>query len=411
MSGRVEIVTFGCRLNAYESEAMREAAQGSEHEHTVIVNTCAVTGEAERQARQAIRKLRRENPGAKIIVTGCAAQTNHQAFAAMPEVDRVLGNRSKLDPMVLAGSEKLVLDDMHDVREQAGHLLSGFEGRARAFVQIQQGCDRDCTFCVIPAARGPSASLPAGRIVEEIGGLVARGWKEIVLTGVDIASWGSDLPGNPTLGGLVRRLLSLVTDLPRLRLSSLDPAACDDELFTVLANEPRLLPHLHLSIQAGGDMVLKRMKRRHNREDIVNLVKRLRAARPDIALGADLIAGFPTESEEDFAATFSLIEECEISHLHVFPYSARKGTPAARMPQIPMPVRKERAARLRAAGEREMKKLMESRLGQEVEVLVERDNRGHCRHFLPVRLIGEYESGRMVVARVQAIEEGMLIAQ
>jgi threonylcarbamoyladenosine tRNA methylthiotransferase MtaB len=411
MSGRVEIVTFGCRLNAYESEAMREAAQGGEHEHTVIINTCAVTGEAERQARQAIRKVRRENPTAKIIVTGCAAQTNHETFAAMPEVDRVLGNRSKLDPMVLAGNEKLVLDDMREVREQAGHLLSGFEGRARAFVQIQQGCDRDCTFCVIPAARGPSISLPVGRIVEEIGGLVTRGWKEIVLTGVDIASWGSDLPGSPTLGGLVRRLLALVPDLPRLRLSSLDPAACDDELFAVLTKEQRLLPHLHLSIQAGGDMVLKRMKRRHSREDIINLIKRLRAARPDIALGADLIAGFPTESEEDFAATLSLIKECAISHLHVFPYSARKGTPAARMPQIPMPVRKERAAILREAGEREMEKLMASRIGQSLEVLVERDNRGHCRHFLPVRLIDEHEPGQIVAVKAIRIEEGILVAK
>jgi threonylcarbamoyladenosine tRNA methylthiotransferase MtaB len=411
MSGRVEIVTFGCRLNAYESEAMREAAQLSEHEHMVIVNTCAVTGEAERQARQAIRKLRRENPGATIIVTGCAAQTNHEVFAAMPEVDRVLGNRSKLDPLILLGSEKLVLDDMREIREQAGHLLSGFEGRARAFVQIQQGCDRDCTFCVIPSARGPSISLPAGRIVEEIGGLVTRGWKEIVLTGVDIASWGSDLLGSPTLGGLVRRLLSLVADLPRLRLSSLDPAACDDELLTVLANEQRLLPHLHLSIQSGGDMTLKRMKRRHSREDVLSLVARVRAIRPDIALGADLIAGFPTESEEDFAATLSLIEECGLSHIHVFPYSARKGTSAARMPQLPMSVRKERAACLRAAGDKVMRKLMESLIGGEVEVLVERDNRGHCRHFLPVQLVGEYEPGTIVKANVQEINEGVLIAK
>ncbi|MGE3936730.1 MAG: tRNA (N(6)-L-threonylcarbamoyladenosine(37)-C(2))-methylthiotransferase MtaB, partial [Rhodospirillaceae bacterium] len=324
------VVSFGCRLNAFEAEVIRRNAAAAGLGDTVVVNTCAVTAEAVRQARQAIRKARRDNPDARIVVTGCAAQIEPETFAAMPEVDHVLGNEEKLRPEAFAdlGPQRVVVEDIMTVRETAGHLVDGFDGRARAFVQVQQGCDHRCTFCIIPFGRGPNRSVPAGVVVDQVRTLVARGWREIVLTGVDITSYGRDLPGAPTLGQLVRRLLALVPELPRLRLSSLDPVAVDGDLMRALAEEPRLMPHLHLSLQAGDDLVLKRMKRRHLRADAIRLCAEARRVRPDVAFGADLIAGFPTETEEMFARTLDIVDECGIAYLHVFPYSERAGTPA-----------------------------------------------------------------------------------
>ncbi|HRQ83329.1 MAG TPA: tRNA (N(6)-L-threonylcarbamoyladenosine(37)-C(2))-methylthiotransferase MtaB, partial [Azospirillaceae bacterium] len=326
-----EIVTFGCRLNAYESEVMRGHARAAGLSEVVIVNTCAVTSEAERQARQTIRKLRRERPDAKIVVTGCAAQIDPARFAAMPEVDRVLGNQEKLAPESwgLAATERVAVNDIMSVKETAAHLISGFEDRARAFIQAQQGCDHRCTFCIIPFGRGPSRSVPIGAMVEQVRALTAAGYREVVLTGVDITSYGPDLPGAPSLGQMIRRLLAAVPELPRLRLSSLDPVEIDDDLWRLIENEPRLLPHLHLSLQAGDDMILKRMKRRHSRADAVAFCERARRARPDVVFGADLIAGFPTETDEQFDNTLRLLEDCGLTWLHVFPYSPRPGTPAA----------------------------------------------------------------------------------
>ncbi|HSR71119.1 MAG TPA: tRNA (N(6)-L-threonylcarbamoyladenosine(37)-C(2))-methylthiotransferase MtaB, partial [Kiloniellales bacterium] len=348
-----QIVTFGCRLNAYESEVMRGHARAAGCSDTVIVNTCAVTAEAERQARQAIRRARRDNPKSRIIVTGCAAQIDPARYAAMPEVDRVLGNAEKLAPesFYADDSQRVSVGDIMALRETAGHLIDGIAGRTRAFVQVQQGCDHRCTFCVIPYGRGNSRSLPAGAVVEQVRRLVENGAAEVVLTGVDITSYGGDLPGRPRLGQLVRRLLALVPELKRLRLSSIDAIELDDDLLRLLAEEPRLMPHLHLSLQSGDDMILKRMKRRHGRAQAVALCEEIRALRPDVVFGADLIAGFPTETEAMFRNSLSLVEDCGLTYLHVFPYSARPGTPAARMPQLPVALRRERAARLRARGE------------------------------------------------------------
>ena len=334
MSG-LEVITFGCRLNAYESEVMRGRARAAGLTEGVIVNTCAVTGEAERQARQAIRRARRRNPEATIIATGCAAQLDPTGYAAMPEVDRVIGNREKLTLEGLSpdtGAD-IAVGDIMAVRETAGHLVAGYEARARAFVQVQNGCDHRCTFCIIPFARGPSRSVPLGAIAAEVRALVANGHSEVVLSGVDLGHYGSDLPGRPRLGEAVRRLLQAVPELPRLRLSSIDPAQIDPALERLFAEEPRLMPHLHLSVQAGDDMVLKRMKRRHSRAGVLALCRRLRALRPGIVFGADLIAGFPTETQAMFENTRRLIEEAGLVWLHVFPYSPRPGTPAARMPQ------------------------------------------------------------------------------
>lgn len=381
------VVTFGCRLNSHESAVMRDQARAAGLDDAIIVNTCAVTKEAERQACQAIRKLRRENPGARLIVTGCAAQLDPARFAAMPEVDQVLGNVEKLRAESYhSNGAPLQVTDIMTVRETAGHLLSGFEDRARAFVQVQQGCDHRCTFCIIPFARGPNRSVPMGRVVDQVRALVEAGYAEVVLTGVDITSYGADLPGRPSLGQMVRRLLALVPELPRLRLSSLDPVGVDDELLRLVAEEPRLLPHLHLSIQAGDDLILKRMKRRHLRGDVVALAARLRDLRPGIALGADLIAGFPTETEAQAANTLSLVDDADLTHLHVFPYSARPGTPAARMPAVSGDVARARAAALRAAGQRRLASRLAARVGQGAEVLVERTGFGHSEDYLPVDL-------------------------
>jgi threonylcarbamoyladenosine tRNA methylthiotransferase MtaB len=407
------IVTFGCRLNAYESEVMREHARAAETgTETVIVNTCAVTAEAERQARQAIRKLRRDHPGARIVVTGCAAQVHPEKFAGMPEVDQVLGNADKMKPDAFAAPapERIVVTDIMEVREVAAHLVSGFEGRARAFVEVQQGCDHRCTFCIIPFGRGPNRSVPMGRIVEQVRELAASGFAEVVLTGVDVTAYGSDLPGKPSFGQMVRRLLAQVPELPRLRLSSLDPVEVDDDLLRVIAEEPRLMPHFHLSVQAGDDMVLKRMKRRHLRDDVLRLAARLRELRGDIALGADIIAGFPTEDDDMFRRSLDLVDEAALTHLHVFPYSPRPGTPAARMPQVAGDVVKRRAAELRAKGEAAMAAFIASRVGSEATVLVEAEGEGHCEHYLPVRVAGA-PAGSIVAVRLATGEDGGLVGE
>ncbi|MBL8706772.1 MAG: tRNA (N(6)-L-threonylcarbamoyladenosine(37)-C(2))-methylthiotransferase MtaB [Rhodospirillales bacterium] len=389
-----EVISFGCRLNAYESAAMRGLASEAGLTDAVIVNTCAVTAEAERQARQAIRKARRQRPGATIIVTGCAAQIAPEKFAAMPEVDRVLGNTEKLRAADLNPSlaqPRVAVGDIMAVRETAGHLLpaqvgDGFEDRARAFLQVQQGCDHRCTFCIIPYGRGNSRSDPVGSVVEQARGFVAQGFNELVLTGVDLTAYGADLPGKPGLGQLVRRLLALVPDLKRLRLSSLDPVEIDEDLWRLIAEEERLMPHLHLSAQAGDDMVLKRMKRRHLRQDMIRMVERARALRPDVVFGADLIAGFPTETEAMFQNTLALVEDCGLTFLHVFPFSPREGTPAARMPAVHPSETRDRARRLRQAGEAALRRHVARRAGSLDSVLVERDGQARARDYTPVRL-------------------------
>jgi len=410
-----EILTFGCRLNAYESEVMRGHIAGAGLDNIVVVNTCAVTGEAERQARQAIRRARRAHPGARIVVTGCAAQIAPDRYAAMAEVDAVLGNAEKLSPdswtRLKDGGEPAVrVNDIMSLRETANHMIGGLEGRARAFVQVQQGCDHRCTFCIIPFGRGPSRSVPVAEIVRQVRTLVENGYREVVLTGVDLTDYGRDLPGQPTLGSLARRLLTHVPELPRLRLSSLDPVEVDDALLALAGDEPRLLPFFHLSIQAGDDMVLKRMKRRHSRADAVAICARLRGLRPDAAFGADLIAGFPTETGAMFDNTLALVEECGLTHLHVFPYSARGGTPAARMPQVPVAVRRERAARLREAGARQMTALLDARLGRTASVLVEKDRAGHCEQYLPVEIDRDVAPGEIVAATVTGRADNRLTA-
>jgi len=405
----VEIVTFGCRLNTYESEVMRGFAHTGAH--TVIVNTCAVTAEAERQARQAIRRLAREKPDARIVVTGCAAQIDPAAWSALPGVDRVLGNAEKLRPESWAAGSGSLVGDIMSARHTASHLVTEFAGRARAFVQVQQGCDHRCTFCVIPFGRGPNRSVPVGAVVAQVRALVEQGFHEVVLTGVDIASYGPDLPGSIGLGQLVRRLLAQVPELPRLRLSSLDPASIDDELWRLIAGEPRLMPHLHLSLQAGSDLILKRMKRRHLTQDAARVIERARSVRPGIAIGADLIAGFPTETDALFRETLDFVETNALPFLHVFPYSERPGTPAARMPSVPKPIRKERAARLREAGLAASQAFFETQQNQIVSILTESSRSGHTEHFAPVRLVSETTPGSVIAAHVIGISGDSLLAE
>jgi threonylcarbamoyladenosine tRNA methylthiotransferase MtaB len=384
-----EVITFGCRLNAFESEVIRRAAAAAGLTGAVIVNTCAVTAEAERQARQAIRRARRRHPGARIVVTGCAAHLSPERYAALPEVDRVLDNQAKLWPQSYLPEEAALPDPI----ETAPHLVDGFEGKCRGFLQVQQGCDHRCTFCIIPYARGASRSVPMGVIADQTRRLVAADYREIVLTGVDLTAYGTDLPGRPSLGQMVRRLLAAVPELRRLRLSSLDPAEIDAELWRLLAEEERLMPHLHLSLQAGDDLILKRMKRRHSRGQAIAVAKRARAVRPEVALGADLIAGFPTETEEMFRQTLDLIGECGLAFVHVFPYSMRAGTPAARMPQLPGAVIKERAARLRAAGEAAFAAELSARIGSETDVLIERPGMGRAAFYAPVSFTAPGDAG------------------
>jgi threonylcarbamoyladenosine tRNA methylthiotransferase MtaB len=392
----VDIVTFGCRLNTYESEVMRREAEaaglGGLKDGAVIFNTCAVTGEALRQARQAIRKARRDRPGARIIVTGCAAQTDPAGFAGMDEVDLVLGNEEKLKAhhyralpdFGVNDTEKARVNDIMSVRETAGHLVDAIEGRARAFVQVQNGCDHRCTFCIIPYARGNSRSVPMGAVVEQAQRLVDNGYAEIVLSGVDLTSYGADLPGAPKLGRLVATLLRQVPGLRRLRLSSIDSVEADAELIETIAGEPRLMPHLHLSLQSGDDMILKRMKRRHDRAQAIRFCADLRAARPDIAFGADIIAGFPTETDAMFENSLRIVEECGLTHLHVFPFSPRKGTPAARMPPVDGATVRARAARLRQAGEAAHRRHLDGLVGTTQSVLVEKPGIGRTEGFAVV---------------------------
>jgi threonylcarbamoyladenosine tRNA methylthiotransferase MtaB len=390
----VEVITFGCRLNAFESEVIAREAAGAGLADTIIINSCAVTNEAVAQARQSIRRLKRMRPGARIVVTGCAAQTQSEMFADMAEVDRVIGNDDKMRgdswratraAFAIDADEKIAVSDIMTVREMAPHLVEGFQsGLPRAFVQVQNGCDHRCTFCIIPFGRGNSRSVPMGAVVDQIRALVAHGHAEIVLTGVDLTSYGADLPGAPTLGTLTKNILRHVPELHRLRISSIDSIEADSDLLDVIASDERLMPHLHLSLQSGDDRILKRMRRRHARRDAIEFCTRVRRLRPDIALGADIIAGFPTETEDAFACSEALVEECGLTFLHVFPYSPRPGTPAARMPQVAGPTIKERARRLRAAGEAALRRRLASEVGATREVLIESDRQGRTEHFLPV---------------------------
>lgn len=411
----VEIVTFGCRLNAYESEAIRARAQEAGLSDTIIINTCAVTGEAVRQSRQAIRKARREHPEAKIVVTGCAAQTEPESYAAMPEVDRVLGNQEKLQAGSYAAgflqtAPRVVVNDIMAVKETAAQFVDSFEDHARAVLQVQNGCDHRCTFCIIPYGRGNSRSVGAGAVVEEARRLVAAGYNEIVLSGVDLTAYGADLPGAPTLGTLVARILKHVPELKRLRLSSIDSIEADETLFRLIAEEERLMPHFHLSAQSGNDLILKRMKRRHLREDTIRFCNAVRRLRPEAAFGADLIAGFPTESEEMFESTLALIDEAGFSYLHVFPFSARKGTPAARMPQLSRSLVKERARRLREKGDQALAARLAALVGSEQVLLVERPGRGRTPCFATATFEDAATPGSLVRVRIQSSDGRMLSA-
>jgi threonylcarbamoyladenosine tRNA methylthiotransferase MtaB len=411
----LELVNFGCRLNAYEGEIVRAHATAAGLENTIVINTCAVTAEAVRQARQAIRKARREKPDARIVVTGCAAQIDPSGFAAMPEVDRVLGNEEKLKPesfMALArgSGPRIDVGDIMAVHQARARPVTALAGHTRGFLQIQQGCDHRCTFCVIPLGRGNNRSLPAGEIVAQARAMVESGIAEIVLTGVDIGGYGSDLPGGPALGELVRDLLRQVPDLPRLRLSSIDPVEVDEQLWRLIGEEARLMPHLHLSLQSGDDLILKRMKRRHSRADAIRFCRRARNLRPDIAFGADLIAGFPTEDEAMFENSLSLVEECGLDFLHVFAYSPRASTPAARMPQVAGAIRRERAARLRKAGDAALEQLLSRMVGTDQRVLVEAGARGHAENFAPVEL-DSVQRGDIATFRMEAQRNGRLIGR
>jgi len=396
--------TFGCRLNAYETEAMRDLSTGLEN--AVVVNTCAVTAEAVRQARQRIRKLRRENPDAKLIVTGCAAQIEPARFDAMPEVDLVLGNLEKMQADTWAGisaAEGIVVKDIMAATETAGHLIDGFGTRARAYVQVQNGCDHRCTFCIIPYGRGNSRSVPAGMVVDQIKRLVGKGFNEVVLTGVDMTSWGADLPGAPPLGNLVQRILKLVPDLPRLRISSIDSIEADPALIEAIKFDQRLMPHLHLSLQAGDNMILKRMKRRHSREDAIAFCADMRAARPEIVFGADIIAGFPTETDAMFENSVKLVEDCGLTWLHVFPFSAREGTPAARIPPVDGRIVKARAAQLRALGEARVESYLATQVNAQHCVLIENPHMGRTEGFAEVAFEAAQPVGKIIKAQISGV--------
>ena len=410
--------TLGCRLNAYETEAMKELAAAAGVEGAVVVNTCAVTAEAVRKAKQEIRRLARENPGAPVIVTGCAAQTEPETFAAMAEVTRVIGNHEKMQAETwtslrgadfIGQTEKVQVNDIMSVKETAGHLIDGF-GRVRAYVQVQNGCDHRCTFCIIPYGRGNSRSVPAGVVVEQIKRLVDKGFQEVVLTGVDLTSWGADLPAEPRLGDLVMRILKLVPDLPRLRISSIDSIEADEMLMQAIATEPRLMPHLHLSLQAGDDMILKRMKRRHLRDDAIRFSEEARRLRPEMVFGADIIAGFPTETEAMFANSLKLVEDCALTFLHVFPFSPRKGTPAARMPQLAGPVIRDRAARLRAAGDAALARHLASQRGRTHRILTETPRMGRTEQFTEVAFASDQPEGVILHAAILGHKGARLMA-
>lgn len=411
----VQTLTFGCRLNAYEAAVMKSEAEKAGLDNAIIVNTCAVTVEAVRQAKKAVRKARKDNPAARIIVTGCAAQTEARSFGDMAEVDLVIGNADKMKaesyaPMAFGVplNDKVQVNDIMSVRETAGHLIEGMDGRVRAFVQVQNGCDHRCTFCIIPFGRGPSRSVPMGMVVDQIKKLVGNGYREVVLTGVDITSYGPDLPGAPTLGTLVQAILRHVPDLPRLRISSIDSIEADEALYEAIAGDRRVMPHLHLSLQSGDDMILKRMKRRHSRADALAIVAKLRALRADMVLGADIIAGFPTETEAMFEQTRAIITEADLTHLHVFVYSPRPGTPAALMPQVDGAVARQRAAILRAEGARQFARLCAARIGSVENVLVEHNGLGRTEHFVPVDMAGSQPGALLPVRITGAGADGLV---
>jgi threonylcarbamoyladenosine tRNA methylthiotransferase MtaB len=419
MTMSVEVITFGCRLNAAESEVIRREAERAGFADTVVVNTCAVTAEAVRQAKQAIRALRRERPHAKIVVTGCAAQTEPQTFVAMAEADRVLGNAEKLDPAGWAraraafagdGTPKAIVNDIMAVRETAAHLVDAFAGRSRAFVQVQNGCDHRCTFCIIPYGRGNSRSVPMGAVVDDVNRLAGNGYCEVVLTGVDITSYGADLPGAPRLGTLVKQILKHVPALKRLRLSSIDSVEADRDLLDAIAGDARLMPHLHLSLQSGDDLILKRMKRRHLRGDAIAFCDAVRRLRPDMVFGADLIAGFPTESDDMFRRSLDLVEECGLTHLHVFPFSPRPQTPAARMPQLPRDVVKDRARRLRERGALALRRHLDREVGATRRVLAEARDSGRTEQFTKVLLARPAAPGTIAEFRIAAHDGRQLLA-
>ncbi|WP_170396716.1 tRNA (N(6)-L-threonylcarbamoyladenosine(37)-C(2))-methylthiotransferase MtaB [Ruegeria arenilitoris] len=414
-----KFTTLGCRLNAYETEAMKELSQQAGLTDAVVVNTCAVTAEAVRKARQEIRKLRRENPDARLIVTGCAAQTEPETFSRMEEVDAVIGNTEKMQPDTWKGmaadfigeTEAVQVDDIMSVTETAGHLIDGFGTRSRAYVQVQNGCDHRCTFCIIPYGRGNSRSVPAGVVVDQIKRLVDRGYNEVVLTGVDLTSWGADLPAEPKLGDLVMRILKLVPDLPRLRISSIDSIEVDENLMQAIANEPRLMPHLHLSLQHGDDLILKRMKRRHLRDDAIRFTEEARKLRTEMTFGADIIAGFPTETEAHFENSLKLVTDCDLTWLHVFPYSKRDGTPAARIPQqINGNIIKDRAARLRAAGEAQVAKHLTAQIGKTHHILMENPHMGRTEQFTEVAFKTPHSEGQIVTATITGASHSQLNA-
>ncbi|WP_170410963.1 tRNA (N(6)-L-threonylcarbamoyladenosine(37)-C(2))-methylthiotransferase MtaB [Ruegeria arenilitoris] len=414
-----KFTTLGCRLNAYETEAMKELSQQAGLTDAVVVNTCAVTAEAVRKARQEIRKLRRENPNARLIVTGCAAQTEPETFSRMEEVDAVIGNTEKMQPDTWKGmaadfigeTEAVQVDDIMSVTETAGHLIDGFGTRSRAYVQVQNGCDHRCTFCIIPYGRGNSRSVPAGVVVDQIKRLVDRGYNEVVLTGVDLTSWGADLPAQPKLGDLVMRILKLVPDLPRLRISSIDSIEVDENLMQAIATEPRLMPHLHLSLQHGDDLILKRMKRRHLRDDAIRFTQEARKLRPEMTFGADIIAGFPTETDAHFQNSLKLVTDCDLTWLHVFPYSKRDGTPAARIPQqINGNIIKDRAARLRAMGEAQVAKHLNEQIGKTHRILMENPHMGRTEQFTEVAFNTPHTEGQIVTATITGASHSQLNA-
>ena len=418
MTNVPRFTTLGCRLNAYESEAMKDLAQTAGLKNAHIVNTCAVTAEAVRKSKQEIRKIRRANPDAQIIVTGCAAQIDPDSFAQMTEVNAVIGNTEKMQPDTwnrlnggfIGDTEKVLVDDIMSVTETAGHLIDGFGTRSRAYVQVQNGCDHRCTFCIIPYGRGNSRSVPAGVVVDQIKRLVDRGYNEVVLTGVDLTSWGADLPSAPKLGDLVMRILKLVPDLNRLRISSIDSIEVDENLMQAIATEPRLMPHLHLSLQHGDDLILKRMKRRHLRDDAIRFCQEARRLRPDMTFGADIIAGFPTETEAHFENSLRLVKECDLTWLHVFPYSPREGTPAARMPQVNGTAIKTRAAQLRAAGDRQVEAHLAQQIGQTHQILMENPNMGRTAQFAEVTFATPQTEGAIVTAKITGRTKGQLTA-
>lgn len=418
MSQTPKITTLGCRLNAYESEAMRALAEHASLGDAVIVNTCAVTAEAVRKSRQEIRRLRRENPASKVIVTGCAAQIDPDSFAQMPEVNAVIGNNEKMQAAtwsamvgdLIGDTEKVKVDDIMSVTETAGHLIDGFATRARAYVQVQNGCDHRCTFCIIPFGRGNSRSVPAGVVIEQIKRLVDKGYNEVVLTGVDLTSWGADLPSAPKLGDLVMRILKLVPDLPRLRISSIDSIEVDENLLTAIATESRLMPHLHLSLQHGDDLILKRMKRRHLRDDAIAFCETARKLRPNITFGADIIAGFPTETEAHFANSLKLVEECDLTWLHVFPYSSREGTPAAKMPAVKGPDIKHRAAKLRALGSQKVAAHLKAQYGKTHAILMENPSMGRTEQFTEVVFSTPQAEGCIISAKIIGMRNQQLVA-